>query len=185
MGKKFDAIYESVIGRAEAGGYLPGDYITFRPKYKKTTTYQHMPSQLQKDVDEMASCDLNIKVVQIGDKFSDESAGNQFFTSDNLVLTLAVDHGGGRTYGRVAVTSDMVDLADQDSIKTPEEWVKDNKVIIKPQEVKKDDGIITNVTDKGDGKNTRTDLKLAGESAKPWDSVKDLSSLYEKTLYKY
>ena len=182
MGKKFDAIYESVISRSEAGGYLPGDFVVFRPNYKSSDVYKHMPSNLQKEVDELATCGLNIKVVQIGDKFSDASAGNQFFTAPCTVLTIAADHGGGRTYGRVVVTTDMVDIADPSQVKTPDEWKKDNKVIIKPKKLEKDPTIITNVTDKGNGKNTPTDLKLAGESARPWDGVKDLSNLYEQNI---
>jgi len=184
MGKKFDAIYESVVSRTEAGGYLPGDFVVFKSGYRASNVYKHMPSNLKKDVDELAKCGLNIKVVQIGDQFSDESAGNQFFTAPNAVLTIAADHGGGRTYGRVVVTTDMVDIADPDQVKTPKEWVRDNKVILKPKKLEKDPNIITNVTDKGDGKNTPTDLKLAGESAKSWGYTKDISSLYEENLKK-
>ncbi len=176
MGKKFDAIYESVISRGEAGGYLPGDCVKFRTGYKNTETYKHMPSTLKKEVDELATCGLNIKVVQVGDKQSGFSAGNQFKPAGCAVLTIAADHGGGRTYGRVTVTTDMVD--ESDGVLVPDKFKKKDVVIIKPMELKVDPNLITNVTDKGNGKNTPTNLKLAGES-KSWEDTKELGMIYE------
>jgi hypothetical protein len=176
MGKKFDAIYESVISRGEAGGYLPGDCVKFRTGYKNTETYKHMPSTLKKEVDELATCGLNIKVVQVGDKQSGFSAGNQFKPAGCAVLTIAADHGGGRTYGRVTVTTDMVD--ESDGVLVPDKFKKKDVVIIKPKKLEVDPNLITNVTDKGNGKNTPTNLKLAGES-KSWEDTKELGMIYE------
>jgi len=176
MGKKFDAIYETVISRSEAGGYLPGDCVKFRTGYKNTETYKHMPSTLQREVDELDKCGLNIKVVQVGDKQSGFSTGNQFKPAGCVVLTIAADHGGGRTYGRVTVTTDMVDISD--GVLVPDKFKKKDVVIIKPMELKVDPNLITNVTDKGNGKNTPTNLKLAGES-KSWEDTKELGMIYE------
>lgn len=176
MGKKFDKIFETVIQRSEAGGILNGDYVKFRTGYKNTETYKHMPSTLKKEVDELATCGLNIKVVQVGDKQSGFSAGNQFKPAGCAVLTIAADHGGGRTYGRVTVTTDMVD--ESDGVLVPDKFKKKDVVIIKPMELKVDPNLITNVTDKGNGKNTPTNLKLAGES-KSWEDTKELGMIYE------
>jgi hypothetical protein len=179
MGKKFDFVYETVIQRGEAGGFLPGDCVKFRTGYKNTETYKHMPSTLKKEVDELATCGLNIKVVQVGDKQSGFSAGNQFKPAGCAVLTIAADHGGGRTYGRVTVTTDMVD--ESDGVLVPDKFKKKDVVIIKPMELKVDPNLITNVTDKGNGKNTPTNLKLAGES-KSWDFTKELGNIYDEML---
>lgn len=176
MGKKFDAIYETVISRSEIGGYLPGDCVKFRTGYKNTETYKHMPSTLQKEVDELDKCGLNIKVVQVGDKQSGFSTGNQFKPAGCVVLTIAADHGGGRTYGRVTVTTDMVDISD--GVLVPDKFKKKDVVIIKPMKLEVDPNLITNVTDKGNGKNTPTNLKLAGES-KSWEDTKELGMIYE------
>lgn len=187
MGKKFDKIYESVISRSEHGGFLPGDFIKFRSGYKSTETYKSMPTLLQKEVDELATCGLNIKVVQVGDINSGFSAGNQFKPASRVVLTIAADHGGGRTYGRVTVCPSMVDIAELGNFGTgpiPDKFKRKDEVIIKPKRLKTDPNLITNVTDKGDGKNTPTNLKLAGESARPWDSTKELANLYTESLTK-
>jgi hypothetical protein len=179
MGKKFDKIFETVIQRGEAGGFLPGDCVKFRTGYKNTETYKHMPSTLQKEVDELDKCGLNIKVVQVGDKQSGFSTGNQFKPAGCVVLTIAADHGGGRTYGRVTVTTDMVDISD--GVLVPDKFKKKDVVIIKPKKLEVDPNLITNVTDKGNGKNTPTDLKLAGES-KSWDFTKELGNIYDEIL---
>jgi hypothetical protein len=182
MGKKFDKIFESVISRSECGGFLPGDIIKFRDGYKNTETYKYMPSTLRKEVDELATCGLNIKVVQVGDKQSGYSIGNQFKPASQIVLTIAADHGGGRTYGRVVVCPDMVDMVDVSAgVPVPDQFKRKDTVIIKPKQLKIDPNIITNVTDKGNGKNTPTDLKLAGES-KSWDCTKELGNIYDEIL---
>lgn len=182
MGKKFDAILEAVLSRSEVGGVLVGDYVKFRPNYKSTETYKYMPTPLKNEVDELATCGLNIKVCQVGDKFGGYSLSNQHKTANMVVLTIAADHGGGRTYGRVAVTLDMVDLVDVSAgVPVPDQFKRKDTVIIKPKELKRDPRIITNVTDKGNGKNTPTDLKLAGES-KAWDSTKELADIYMEGL---
>lgn len=183
MGKKFDAVYESVISRSETGGYLPGDIVKFRPGYKNTETYKYMPTILQKEVDELATCGLNIKVVQVGDKLSGFSAGNQLKPASQITLTIAADHGGGRTYGRVVVCPSMVDHVDVGvgTGPVPDQFKRKDQVIIKPKPLKTDSNIITNVTDKGNGKNTPTNLKLAGES-KSWDSTKEIGMIYESMI---
>jgi hypothetical protein len=182
MGKKFDTIYESVVSRGEVGGYLPGDCVVFKKSYKSTDTYKKMPSTLQKEIDGLATCGLNIKVIQVGDKLSGASAGNVYKAASDVVLTIAADHGGGRTYGRVTVTPDMVDSADYaNGVPVPDQFKRKDQVIIKPKKLKIDPNIITNVTDKGNGKNTPTNLKLAGES-KSWESMNELTMIYEETL---
>ena len=175
MGKKFDAVFESVVSRNESSGYILGDLVKFRPNYKSSTCYKGFPSTLQKEVDELAKCELNIKIVDIKNNISGAH-------DSRMLLVIAADHGGNRTYGRVAVTPDMIDMAQEGLFGTgpvPDKFKKKDVVIIKPVLVKRDPNFITNVTDKGNGKNTPTNLKLAGESAKPWDSTKDLAALYE------
>ena len=185
MGKKFDTIYESVVSRGESGSYLPGDIVIFRPNYKSSECYKNMPTIAQKEVDELAKCGLNIRVAQVGNNLSGHSAGNQFKSSLTNVLTIAADHGGGRTYGRIVVTPDMVDLADLDNhnlAPIPDQFRRKDKVTIKPQKYDRDKNFITNVTDKGNGKNTPTELKLAGES-RSWDDAKNLVNLYENAMW--
>lgn len=186
MGKKFDEIFEAVSSRNEVGGYLPGDLVVLRSNYKSCDAYKLMPSDLQQELDYLSTCGLNIKIVEIKNNFSNSYSDNQGRTNLNNVFVIAADQGGGRTYCRVSVTPDMIELAQQglfSSAPVPDKFKRKDKVIIKPIPVKVDNNLVNRTTDKGNGKNTPTDLKLAGESAKPWESTKELALIYESDRF--
>jgi len=181
MGKLFDAIYESVVSRTDIGGYLPGDCVRFRKNYKTSGAYKAMSSDLQKQVDELASCGLNIRVIQVGDRLSGASAGNQHKTGDNVVITIAADQGGGRNYARIAVSPDMIDLVEYDNINQPpipDEFKRKERINIKPEKLVDDASHITRQTDKGNGKHSPGEYKLA-ESVDHRQDFKNLEGLYE------
>ena len=178
MGKLFDAIFESVVARHD---YLTGDLVKFRPNYKSCDAYKSMSTELKKEVDDLATCGLNIKVVQVGDKLSGASAGNQFKTSDSYVITIAADQGGTRIYGKVTVSSDMIDKIPSDDINLspiPDEWKRKEKITIKPEVLKVDNNHITRKTDKGNGKATPTEYKLPESTTLKKDNEL-LGMLYE------
>lgn len=181
MGKKFDAVFESVIQRYQAGGFLTGDPVKLRATYKSSDTYKAMPPHMQKDLDELATSGLNIVVTQVGGKVSPASAGDQFRTPGQSVITIAGDQGGMRHYGFITVTPDMLEIQDNgiNLPPVPDQFKKKDVVIIKPTKVVDDPKNITRVTDKGNGKNTPTDLKLAGESTLIKRDNAALVDLYE------
>jgi len=184
MGKKFDAIYnEAVVSRYQVGGYLPGDIVKFRPSYKSTACYKAMHSIMQKELDELAKSGLNIKVTQVGDKLANQSMANQHKTADQAVITIAGDQGGGRYYDSITVSADMIDMLDASdpTPKIPDQFYRNQDQDIKAVEWKSDTQNITRVTDKGNGKNTPTDLKLAGEGTRLKRDNDNLSTLYENT----
>jgi len=74
MGKLFDEIYESVVASTNRGGYVAGQLVEFKTGYKKTPAYQNMSAALQKSVDELATCGLNIHIIEVGDNQSGASA---------------------------------------------------------------------------------------------------------------
>lgn len=185
MGKKFDEIYESIASRTTSGGYLPGDIVTFRQNYKSCDSYKSLPSKIRQDLDEMVKSGLNIKVVQVGNNLSGVSGNNQDKLPTNTVITVAADHGGGRWYSTIAVSPEMIDLAENDGVnlpKIPDQFRRDDKVNYKPEKFKRDDKFITNVTDKGNGKNTPTQINLAGESTMIKNDMANLANLYTETL---
>jgi hypothetical protein len=186
MGKKFDAIFEALISRHQAGGYLPGDIVVFRKNYKSCECYKLLPTAIQDDLDEMVDSGLNIRVIQVGDNLSGPSGNNQYKTSKNAVITVAADHGGGRHYSSITISPEMIDLANPETpnlAKVPDKFKRVDKTNIKPEPFKRDDKFITNVTDKGDGKYTPTNLKLAGESTMIRNDVAKMGALYE-SIYK-
>lgn len=184
MGKKFDAIFEAVVSRYQVGGYLPGDIVKFRANYKSTPTYKAMHTQMQKELDELANSGLNIKVVQVGSKTYNHSAALDHKTADNVVITIAGDHGGGRHFGSITVSPEMIDICDASdpTPNIPDQFYRDDEKYLngKAEEWKADQQNITRVTDKGNGKNTPTDLKLAGEGTRLKIDNDHMAMLYEK-----
>jgi len=180
MGKKFDAVFESVIQRYQAGGFLTGDPVKFTAGYKSSDTYKAMPKHMQADLDALATSGLNVFVTQVGGK----TASADYFTAANqATVTVAGDQGGGRVYGYITVTPDMLELQDNgiNLPPVPDQFKKKPVIIIKPEKLVPDKNNITRVTDKGNGKNTPTDLKLAGESTILRRDNSALVSLYEST----
>lgn len=184
MGKKFDKIFEAVVSRYQVGGYLPGDIVKFRANYKSTPTYKAMHTQMQKELDELANSGLNIKVVQVGSKTYNQSMANDHKTADNVVITIAGDHGGGRHFGSITVSPEMIDILDSSDPTPPvaSQFYRDDEKYLngKAEEWKADQQNITRVTDKGNGKNTPTDLKLAGEGTRLKIDNDNMAMLYEK-----
>jgi hypothetical protein len=160
MGKKFNAIFESVISRFQIGGYLISDFVQFRSSYKDTDCFKSMNSVMQQEIDDLINSGLNIRVVQVGDKLSSSSAGNQHKTADMVVITVAADEGGGRYYKSFTVTPNMIDLVTQENgyAKIPDKFYHNSKVDFKPVEYVTDTQNITRLTDKGNGKNTPNKL---------------------------
>ena len=186
MGKKFDAIFESVVSRYQTGGYLPGDIVKFRPDYKSCDCYKAMPSVMKQELDELIKSGLNIKVVQVGDRLSGVTGANQHKTADMAVITIAGDQGGGRHFGSITVKPEMIDILDagdpSPDIPGQFRWDDDKYTNGKSEEWKSDNQNITRVTDKGNGKNTPTNLKLAGESTRLKMDNTNMADLYEQTL---
>jgi len=181
MGKKFNKLYESVIGRYNCGGFFPGDLVKFRKTYKTTECYNAMHSAMRQELEELIKSGLNIKVIQVGDKLSGASAGNQHKTADNVVITVAGDQGGGRYYGSITVTPEMLDIVDTNVFapSIPDQFVRKDNTNWKPEEYMGDGQNITRVTDKGTGKNTPTSIKLAGESTNLKRDNANMGMLYE------
>jgi hypothetical protein len=181
MGKKFDAIFEAVVSRYQVGGYLPGDLVKFRPNYKSTPCYNAMHSIMKKELDEIVNSGLNIRVTQIGSKRQNVSYALDARTADEVVISIAADHLGGSQYGAIAVTPDMIDIVDAQnpSPPIPDSLVYKDRSTFKPEEYKADPNNITRVTDRGNGKNVPTDLKLAGESTRLKMDNDNMATLYE------
>ena len=184
MGKKFDKIFEAVVSRYQVGGYLPGDIVKFRPNYKSTPTYKAMHSEMQRELDELASSGLNIKVVQVGSKTYNQSSANDHKTADSVVITIAGDHGGGRHFGSITVSPEMIDIVGAGDPTPPvaSQFYRDDEKYLngKAEEWKADQQNITRLTDKGNGKNTPTDLKLAGEGTRLKIDNDNMAMLYEQ-----
>lgn len=184
MGIKFDEIYESVVSVLNYGGFAPGYIVKFRANYKSNDAYKAFPTYLQEEIDELVNSGLHIKVVQVGHNSPGDAAGNQFKTADNVIVTVAADQGGGRHYNSVTVPAAMLDVENKDAFtaKIPDQFVRKDPTDLKPKPFKADSSHPTRQTNKNSGiggKNTPTDLKLAGESTRFSQDRDNMALLYE------
>lgn len=185
MGIKFDQIVETVIGRFNAGGYLPGMYVKFRPNYKSCDCYKSMPKDMKAALDELIKSGWKIKVAQVGDSLSGHSAGNNFKTADKAVITVVGDQGGGRSLGSITVTPDMIDI-DEEDFKIPDDYVKDYTEPFEAEEFFPDEKHPTRLTDKGNGKLGPTNIKLAeSNESSSTKTFNDLVNLVESATTNY
>ena len=185
MGKKFDEIYESVVSVLNYGGYAPGYIVKFRPNYKSNESYKAFPTYLQEQIDELVNSGLHIKVIQVGHNSPGDAAGNSHKTADNVIVTVAADQGGGRYYNSVTVPAVMLDVENVDAFtaKIPDQFVRKDTTDYKPKKFKADSTHPTRQTNKNSGvggKNTPTELKLAGESTRFSIDRDTIGMLYEQ-----
>lgn len=190
MGKKFDKIYNSIMeavnSRYTVGGYLPGDLVKFRPDYKNSPCYKAMHSIMQMDLEDLINSGLNIKVINVGSRGITTSMSNSDKAAADVVITIAGDQGGGRHYGGLAVTPDMIDVVsvNDPSPPVPDSFYRKDTINYKPEPCEDEERHITRVTDPGgplgDGKKFRpTNLKLAGESVRMTRDNESMGVLYE------
>lgn len=136
MVKKFRKIFENAAGRYERGGFLEGDCIVLRKNYKRCKVYQNAPSNVKDILDQMAGSDLNLRVVGLKQKNpSNYYQGNTENLNDDIILTVALDIGGGRYTQLVNISPDMVDGLDHkpNLPPIPDSLKRKSPVNIKPE----------------------------------------------------
>lgn len=163
MARKYLMLVENYLRRYERGGYLTGDVVKFSKDFKNQEQYKNLGANTKEMIDQMIDSGLNIRVVGIKDTTSPVFPGNPQTSSADVVLTLALDNGGGRYTHYLSVPTGLTDAPEEfapnlppipDTVKRP------NNVVIKPKEVEKQNSV-TNKTDKGDGKLSDTNIQLA------------------------
>jgi hypothetical protein len=164
MEKKFIKLMETTTTALIRGGFLVGNYVKFVKNYKSKPAYKDLNDSVKEAIDDLAKSKLNVRVVGINDKQPLRYPGNADLMTGEVILALAEDQGGGRTYGNVFVPSCLCKVVEHypNQAPFPDEWTYDNKEIHKPVEVKPVDG--------GDSGFTyelpKTDTKIKPSSSK-------------------
>lgn len=161
MAKKYLTLIETYLSRYERGGFLVGDVFKFNKNYKSTPTYKSLGYNTQQLIDQMVESGLHVRVVGIKDTTSPRYPGNPQTSSDDVVLTLALDNGGGRYTHYVSVKPD---LGTSESFypnlpPIPDSVIRKSNAHIKPRELDQYDNP-SNMSDKGDGKLSNTQRNL-------------------------
>jgi hypothetical protein len=163
MTSKFNELYESYSKRYELGGFLVGDFVVFRPDYKNNESYKAMNSVMKTHVDQVVDSGVPLRVSGLGNKYGTNTNLERYIKPDDAVVTVSVDEGGGRWLGKISVGAGMLDIAtntrfcgvgdeNKKPLKKGETWTHG--------EYEVDEDHITRQTDKGNGKNSKTNIKL-------------------------
>jgi hypothetical protein len=129
--RKFLEICESVLTRTERGGFLVGDMV-------EITDFNKIHSDNIRDgLKELVDLGVNIKVVDIVNKYPSEKPGSQLNNSGDVVLVVSGDYGGGRYVGKfiIPTTCCKVIHTYPNLHPIPDALKRDNMITIKPEPV--------------------------------------------------
>ena len=135
MKMNFLKLVESTMSRMQRGGFLVGDVI-------KIKNMSDVPDELKDHVKDMSASGVNIKVVDIVNKYPSDKPGSSMNSNGEVSLVVALDYGGGRFVSHATIPTGCVeklpvdDVANLDPI--PDALRRDDKLNQKPEPVNRE-----------------------------------------------
>jgi hypothetical protein len=154
--KKFLNLFEYYMAKYPArgtqGGFQQNDVFKFNDNFKSDEAYESLPSNVKEIVDDFIGTGLHLRVRGISPE------------SDKV--TLSVDHGGGRYVGNLEIPCCLGEPVDfgVNLPPIPDAQKRKDDVNITPKEVEQDEENPSNLTDRGNGELSVTELTLEKES---------------------
>lgn len=126
--RKFLEICESVLTRTERGGFLVGDMV-------EITDFNKIDGNIKDGLKELVDQGVNIKVVDIVNKYPSEKPGSQLNNSGDVVLVVSADYGGGRYVGKFTIPTTCCKVINTypNLHPIPDALKRDNMETIKPE----------------------------------------------------
>ncbi len=165
IARKFLEICESVLTRTERGGFLVGDMV-------EITDFNKVDAGIRDGLKEMIGQGVNIKIVDIVNRYPSDKPGSQLNNTGDVVLVVTSDHGGGRYVGKYHVPTGCCKVIDTypNLSPIPDALKRDNVITIKPEAVPTFDDLEftkqSNHADLGKGKLSRVETKLGDKNHK-------------------
>lgn len=161
--KRFIRLIENYKRQFESGGFLVGNIFKFNDKFKTQDEYKSLGQNMKDHIDQMIDSGLHIRVVDMKNEHPGRYPGSSNGSSASPVLTIALDHTGGRITHHCSVPCCLGQPGESpypnlDPI--PDSVIRKNRVNIKPEELSEDEENLSNKTDVGDGKLKQTQRKL-------------------------
>lgn len=132
MKMKFLKLVESAMSRMQRGGLLVGDVVTIK-------NMADVPDALKDHIKDMSGTGVNIKVVDIINKYPSDKPGSSMNSTGDVSVVVALDYGGGRFVQHATIPSTCVerikvdDVANLDPI--PDALRRDEHLNQKPEPV--------------------------------------------------
>lgn len=126
--RKFLEICESVLTRTERGGFLVGDMV-------EITDFNKIDDNIKDGLKELVGQGVNIKVVDIVNKYPSDKPGSQLNNSGDVILVVSADYGGGRYVGKFTIPTTCCKVIDTypNLHPIPDALKRDNMITIKPE----------------------------------------------------
>lgn len=184
--KKFLNLCEAYHTRLERRDFLVGDVFKFNNNFKSSDEYKALGVNTQQTIDQMIDSGLHIRVAGIKDDPSPRYPGNPQTSSLNVTLVLALDNGGGRYSHFIHIPHTLGTAVSYapNLPPIPDAVVRKNNTNIKPQEYEQGDNP-SNMSDKGDGKLSRSNISTAKKNTKIKGTSNKDSGTVKGGTYKY
>ena len=187
MEKKFIKLFESVYQRYQRdGGFLVGDYVTFKKNYKSNEQYKDLTDDIKAAIDGLVDSELNLRIVDDKSYYPATIPAGPAGNGYKLMVTVAIDEGGGRYSNYVTVCPSLLDRIDTYPNLMPMSSKREIKrdVNIKPEELESDEESQANLSDTtGKGKLAFGDRKLHNKNVTlPSKSAASTTARYLKGI---
>jgi len=173
---KFTKLYESAIQRFTRGGFLTGDLVKFKEGFRSDNFFKMQGINYLQQIDEFVKSGLNIRVSAIKAVYPAARPGNIQNEAESFLIDIVLETAPGLYYQFITVPAHVLEHIDTgiNLAPVPDSLRRPNNEIIDPEEVSQHQDPTsylspyrqTLTTDKGDAKDSKTEVKLADKNIK-------------------
>jgi hypothetical protein len=173
----FTKLYESALQRFTRGGFLVGDLVKFKPDAMSSNFLKLQGSNYVQKIKEFIDSGLNIRVSAIKPVYPNSYApGNIQNEGESFLCDVVLEKAPGLYYSFLTVPGSMLEHIDTgiNLAPVPDSLKRPNNEIIDPEELKSttdptsylSPGRQTRTTDRGNNKDSKTELDLPVKNVK-------------------
>jgi hypothetical protein len=143
MNKKFLKLYESAMSRLNRGGYLVGDIVKFKDDAHTHDFYTNCSDVIRDKIKEYMGDGCNLRVKNISNVYPAVLGAGNTDDAGSVNIEVCREYAPGRFDGSgILVHPDMLIVVDvyPNITPVPDKFKYKAKVIIKPEEVKDEEG---------------------------------------------
>lgn len=175
---QFLKLYESAIQRFTRGGFLVGDLVKFKSNFSSDEFFKKQATNYLQKIDEFVKSGLNIRVSAVKPVYpSSYKPGNIQNEAESFLIDIVLEKVPGLYYDFVTVPAHVLEHIDTgiNLAPVPDSLRRPNNEIIDPEEVASQTSDPTSyltphrqtlTSDKGDGKDSKSEISLPGKNTK-------------------
>ena len=178
MMRKFTSLYESFISRYTRGGFLTGDIVKFKEGALKNEWFKKQGSSIVEKAKQFADSGLHMRVSSVKTlRPSSQPGFVEGNNSDDFYCDVTLELAPGCYKDFMTLPAGILEYKDYypNLPEVPEGLKRDNNINIKPKELEEEKATAaailnptyqTSQTDRGDGKNSPSEIELKNTNVK-------------------